>query len=138
MKGRIPIKNAGDAILAKDYLVRKCSSSGEQFLTRGRLTQQAFIRALEKMDFSDQDSMEVDLLFFNKLCIENLNDVQWSALKNALRVKRAKAKNGLVRADLTPEAHARLQDYIERKARENGNRLTLSEAILTGITPDTQ
>lgn len=133
MKSRIPINNITDAKRAKDYLVRKCSNAEEEFLTRGALTEQGFIKALDRIDFSDKDSLDIDLRNFHTLCSNNLDDDQWAALKNALRVKRAKAKNGLVRADLTLEAHARLQDYIEQRARETGNRMTISEAILMAM-----
>lgn len=133
MKSRSPIKSAADAKFAKQYLVRKCRGGDDSYLTRGGLTEQGFIKALNRFDFSDSASVDIDLRNLHTLCLNNLDDKQWAALKNALRVKRAKTKNGLVRADLTPEAHSRINDYIEWIARDSGMRMTISEVILKEI-----
>ena len=100
------------------------------------MTEQALIKSLDLYDFSDtdKDSLEVDLQNFHRLCTRNLDDEQWAALKNELRLQRAKDSTILIQVELTGEAHGRLQKFIDKEAIRTGEKLTLSDAILKSVS----
>ena len=132
---RVSIKNAIEARRAKEYLVRRFGTESE-FLTRGNMTEHAFINALDLYDFSDvdEDTLAIELGNFHKLCDKNLDDHQWAMLKNELRTQRVNDKTLWIQVKLTGEAYWHLQKFIDNETIKTGEKMMISDAILKLIT----
>lgn len=125
MRPKQPFQDRYSAHAAQAYLVRKCNS-GEEYLERGGKTDQAFATAIAKFRFDDEQTMDIDLRNFSRLCMDHLNDAQWFKLRTAIRVKRKKDSADLVSIDISSDAH----QALKRLASLVGSDLSMSQAIL--------
>lgn len=126
MKQKQAFKDGESAGAAKDYLLRKCQSSEDDYVVRGAMTDQAFAMAISKFRFNDEVALDIELRNFSRLCIETLTDEQWLRLRTAIRVRRKKENSKMVSIDISPDAHQVLKDISNLL----GQDVSLSQAIL--------